>query len=100
MTSNNITLIQQKINNFSDLLDSLSKTEDKKKLLWKDAYQNAIEDRESANILVRSYSESDGATVCVILTRRIRLLAVDNTSIRKFVSTIASPGAGTLPSRS
>ena len=30
----------------------MSKTEDKKKLLWRDAYQNALEDRESANILV------------------------------------------------
>jgi hypothetical protein len=43
---------EQKIDKFSDLLDSLENTEDKKKLLWKDVYQNALEDRESANILV------------------------------------------------
>ena len=42
----------KKINSFSDLLDSLSKTEDKKKLLWKEAYQNALDDRENANILL------------------------------------------------
>ena len=41
-----------KIKNFSDLLDSLSKTEDKKKLLWKESYQNAIDDRENAHILL------------------------------------------------
>ena len=43
---------EKKIKNFSDLLDSLSKTEDKKKLLWKESYQNAIDDRESAHILL------------------------------------------------
>ena len=41
----------KKIEEFSDLLDSLQNTEDKKKLLWREAYQNALEDRESANIL-------------------------------------------------
>ncbi len=41
----------KRIEKFSELLDSLNNTEDKKKLLWREAYQNAIEDRESANIL-------------------------------------------------
>lgn len=41
-----------KINNFSDLLDTLTKTEDKKKFLWKESYQNALDDRENANILL------------------------------------------------
>ena len=43
---------EEKIKNFSDLLDSLSKTEDKKKLLWKESYQNALDDRENAHILL------------------------------------------------
>jgi ABC-type Fe3+-citrate transport system substrate-binding protein len=42
---------EKKIQEFSDLLDSLQNTQDKKKLLWREAYQNALEDRESANIL-------------------------------------------------
>ena len=42
---------EKKIQKFSDLLDSLQSTQDKKKLLWREAYQNALEDRESANIL-------------------------------------------------
>ena len=42
---------EEKIKNFSDLLDGLTKTKDKKKLLWKEAYQNALDDRESAHIL-------------------------------------------------
>tara|TARA_B100000674_G_C37958102_1_gene970656 strand:- start:161 stop:514 length:354 start_codon:yes stop_codon:yes gene_type:complete len=43
---------EDKIKNFADLLDSLTKTADKKKLLWKESYQNAIDDRESAHILL------------------------------------------------
>jgi hypothetical protein len=41
----------KKIDSFADLLDRLEKTEDKKKLLWKEAYQNSIDDRENAHIL-------------------------------------------------
>ena len=43
---------EDKVKDFSDLLDSLQNTEDKKKLLWKESYQNALEDRESASILL------------------------------------------------
>jgi hypothetical protein len=49
---NNIEKTETKIKNFSDLLDSLSNTHDKKKLLWKESYQNALDDRENANILL------------------------------------------------
>jgi hypothetical protein len=41
-----------KIEQFSDLLDGLTNTEDKKKMLWKEAYENALYDRENANILL------------------------------------------------
>ena len=43
---------EAKIKNFADLLDTLEKTEDKKKFLWKESYQNAIDDRESAHMLL------------------------------------------------
>ena len=43
---------EDKIKDFSDLLDELENTEDKKKLLWKESYKNALDDRESASILV------------------------------------------------
>jgi hypothetical protein len=52
MSKKNIKKQNKKIENFSDLLDSLSKTEDKKKLLWKEAYQNSLDDRENAHILL------------------------------------------------
>ena len=43
---------EEKLKDFADLLDSLSSTHDKKKLLWKESYQNALDDRENANILL------------------------------------------------
>ena len=43
---------EEKIREFSDILDALEKTEDKKKMLWKESYQNALDDRENANILL------------------------------------------------
>ena len=49
---NNIKTQEKKIQNFSDLLDTLEKTEDMKKMLWKEAYQNSLDDRENAHILL------------------------------------------------
>lgn len=43
--------VEKKIQQFSDLLDSLTTSEDKKKMLWKEIYENAINDRENAGIL-------------------------------------------------
>ena len=52
MTNKKNKKTEEKLEEFSDLLDSLTKTEDKKKLLWKESYQNALDDRENANILL------------------------------------------------
>ena len=41
----------EKIDDFSELLDSINSTDDKKKLLWKEIYQNAVVDRENAGML-------------------------------------------------
>ena len=43
---------ETKIEKFSDLLDSLESIEDKKKLLWLESYENALEDRENARFLL------------------------------------------------
>ena len=43
---------EEKISKFSELLDSLENTEDKKKLLWREIYENSLNDRESARILL------------------------------------------------
>lgn len=41
----------KKIEGFGDILDSIENTADKKKLLWKEIYENALNDRENASIL-------------------------------------------------
>ena len=43
---------EEKIKDFADLLDELKNTQDKKKLLWKEAYRNSLNDRASASVLV------------------------------------------------
>lgn len=43
--------VEKKIKQFSDILNELTTTEDKKKLLWKEIYENAVNDRENAGIL-------------------------------------------------
>jgi len=42
---------EKKIEQFSDLLKSITEIDDKKRLLWTEIYQNAIDDRENASIL-------------------------------------------------
>lgn len=48
---NKVEIKKKKIDHFCDLLDSLESTEERKKLLWKEVYENALDDREKANIL-------------------------------------------------
>ena len=46
--------INSKIDGFADLLDSIESSEDKKKMLWKEIYHNAVTDRENAGMLFTS----------------------------------------------
>lgn len=40
-----------KVNKFTELLDSLDSTDEKRRLLWQEIYENAVSDRERASIL-------------------------------------------------
>jgi len=52
---------QEKIGQFSDLLDSIDTAEDKKKMLWKEIYENAVTDRENAAMLfTEAYQQMHG----------------------------------------
>ena len=46
-----LEVIKKKVETFSDILDTLNSTEEKKKVLWKEIYENAIVDRENAAML-------------------------------------------------
>lgn len=41
----------RKIKNFKQILDSIETMDDKKRTLWKEIYENALQDRESASVL-------------------------------------------------
>ena len=89
------TIKEQKIKDFSDLLDSLEETEDKKKLLWKESYQNALEDRESAAILLNDLlvtipgSSGNHSTHGSLATKYLERMSKSNDQILKLAELVA-----------
>ena len=86
---------EKKLKDFADLLDTLTNSEDKKKLLWKDAYQNAIEDRETTNILVTDLlmqiqgNLTNHQTYGSIMSKYLERMAKSNDQILKLAEIIA-----------
>lgn len=48
------SILEQKIKDFSDLLDQIDGISDKKKKLWREIYENSVADRQNAYILFDS----------------------------------------------
>ena len=90
-----MTKKEDKIKEFSDLLDGLENTEDKKKLLWKESYQNALEDRESAAILLNDLLVSipgnpgNHSTHGSLATKYLERMSKSNDQIIKLAELIA-----------
>jgi hypothetical protein len=88
-------LTETKIEKFSDLLESLESTEDKKKLLWKEVYENAIVDRENANILFTDLlvetrgNSSNHAMFGQIMSKYIERMCKSNDQILKLAELIS-----------
>lgn len=86
---------EDKIKEFSDLLDSLQNTEDKKKLLWRESYQNAVDDRESAAILLNDLlvsipgSSGNHSTHGILATKYLERMSKCNDQILKLAELIA-----------
>jgi hypothetical protein len=85
-----------KLQNFSDILDNLSSTEDKKKLLWKEIYENALEDREKAKILFNDcYQSMSAATISdhvsagQVMSKYLERMSKSNDQILKLAELIA-----------
>ena len=53
---------EKKIEAVSDLLSSLASTDEKKKALWREIYENAVSDRERASILFTEAYKSMGTS--------------------------------------
>ena len=53
----------QKVEQFSDLLQQLESMEDKRKMLWVEIYENAVTDRENAALLFTdAYTQMQSGT--------------------------------------
>ena len=85
----------KKVDEFSDLLDNISSIEDKKKLLWKEIYENALNDRESANSLYTDLylkmqgSQSDHMQVGAIMAKYLERMCKSNEQILKLAELIS-----------
>jgi len=86
---------EQKLEEFSDLLDSLENTEDKKKMLWREAYQNAVDDRESASLLLNDLlmmipgSSGNHSTHGGLATKYLERMSKSNDQVLKLAELIA-----------
>ena len=74
----------KKVEQFSDILDKIDSAPEKKKMLWKEIYENAVVDRTNANILFTDLyaqmggSSSDHATLGLILTKYLERMSKSN----------------------
>jgi nitric oxide synthase oxygenase domain/subunit len=86
---------EKKVDQFSDVLDSIENTSEKKKMLWKEIYENAIVDRTNAHILFTNlYSQmgasaADHATLGVTLTKYLERMSKSNEQLLALSKQIA-----------
>jgi hypothetical protein len=86
---------EKQIKDFSDVLDSLESLENKKKLIWKEIYGNAIEDREKSKILFNdAYISMTGGVnehmnIGAIMSKYIERMSKSNDQILKLAELIA-----------
>lgn len=85
---------EKKINKFSDLLESIESLEDKKRFLWKEIYENAINDRECAAFLFADlFKELSGsaqhAVAGAIATKYLERMSKSNDQILKLAELIS-----------
>jgi hypothetical protein len=86
---------EKQIKNFADILDNIDSLEDKKKMLWKDIYENALEDREKAKLLFNdAYISMQGGVnehmnIGSIMSKYIERMSKSNDQILKLAELIA-----------
>jgi len=87
--------LKKKIEAFADILDELTSTEDKKKLLWKEIYENALIDRENAGMLFTdawskmSTGTSEHISLGTTLTKYLERMSKSNEQILRLAELIA-----------
>lgn len=86
---------EEAIKNFIDMLDSIDSLESKKKMLWKEIYENALEDREKSKILFNdAYLSMQGGinehmNIGSIMSKYVERMSKSNDQILKLAELIA-----------
>ena len=86
---------EEKISAFGDLLEDLTSTEEKKKALWREIYENAVSDRERASILFTDAFKSMGTTASEhvtlgsVMSKYLERMCKSNEQILNLASLIA-----------
>jgi hypothetical protein len=93
-----LSMVEEKnkrVSHFGDILDSLSTSDEKKKLLWKEIYENAVTDRENAYMLYMSLyasmstgSAADHAAHGGMLVKYLERMGKSNDQIIKLAEMI------------
>lgn len=87
--------LKRKLEAFSDILDELTSTEEKKKLLWKEVYENSLVDRENAAMLFTdawsrmSPGTSEHITLGATLTKYLERMSKSNEQILRLAELIS-----------
>ncbi len=86
---------EDQIKNFADILDNIDSLEDKKKMLWKEIYENSINDREKAKMLFNdAYMSMQGGVnehmnIGAIMSKYLERMCRSNDQILKLAELIA-----------
>ena len=86
---------ENQIKNFADILDSIDSLENKKKMLWKEIYENALEDREKSKMMFNdAYISMQGGinehmNIGAIMSKYIERMSRSNDQILKLAELIA-----------
>ena len=87
--------LSKKVEQFSDLLDELQSTDEKRKLLWKEIYENAVSDRERASMLFTdawarmSTGSAEHVTLGGTLTKYLERMNKSNEQILRLAELIS-----------
>ena len=87
---------KEKVEKFSELLDSISSMDEKRKALWREIYDNALTDRENAYVLyLNAYSTFGGGqgehtTVGPVMVKYLERMSKSNEQILKLAEIVKS----------
>ena len=90
----------RKIKEFGDILDSIASADDKRKMLWKEIYQNAVTDREAAHVLYTQLymtmtgGSTEHSTLGPMLVRYLERMGKSNEQLIKLADMISASEKG------